>query len=115
MAEQKRVAPRVVAHVEKLRQAGLQTEAFFDALISIRDDSTLPTAHRDALYRIVAMESYVWYLEALRGEPVDRFKLMAEAKKIAEKNDAAIKQKKPGESSLELATKDISIAKPPAK
>ena len=115
MSEGKRVAPRVVAHVEKLRQAGLETESFFNALIAIRDDSALPNAHREALYRMVAMESYVWYLEALRGEPVDRLKLMQEAAKIAEKNDVAIKKRSAGDSSLELLAADIGATKKDAE
>lgn len=104
---EKRGSPRVQEHVKRLRLAGLNTEAFFRALIELRDDAKLPDAHRDALYKMIAMESYIWYLEAIRGEPIDRFKLMEEAKKIAEQNDAAIKRRSPGDSSAELITKDI--------
>lgn len=78
-----RPSPRVHEHLERLRAAGLDTEAFFEALVDIRDDTTLPPAHRDALYRCVAMECYAWYLEALTGEPVDRVKAMVEARRAA--------------------------------
>jgi hypothetical protein len=108
MAGDPRPSPRVVEHIERLRQAGLDTEAFFQALTAIRDDSALPQSHREALYRMIAMESYVWYLEALRGEPVDRFKLIKEAEEVLLKNDAAIKRSVPGDAAAELATKDIS-------
>jgi hypothetical protein len=92
MAEEKRVPPRVLDHVETLRQAGLDSEAFFQALVGIRDDSTLPNEHRDVLYRLIAMESYVWYLEALRGEPIDREELIKEAQQAAENEQAVIKK-----------------------
>jgi ribonuclease HII len=108
MANEPRPAPRVVEHIERLRAAGLDTEAFFHALTAIRDDSALSNAHREALYKMIAMESYVWYLEALRGEPVDRFKLLKEAEEVLIRNEAAIKKRSPGDSAAELATKDIS-------
>jgi hypothetical protein len=113
MADRPRVSLRVQEHVKELREAGLNTEAFFNALVGIRDDSALPSKHRDAIYRLVAMECYVWYLDAIRGERIDRFKLMQEARAIAEKNQAAIKKRTPGDSSAELVTKDI-VQKPGA-
>ena len=103
MAEVKKVAPRVQAHVEKLRAAGLDTQLFFDALAGIRDDRQLPAAHRTALYRLVATESFLWYLEALRGQPVDRAKLIAEAFEINASNAAAIKRRSPGDGAAALA------------
>jgi hypothetical protein len=106
--QQKKPSSRVAQHLETLRAAGLSTEDFFNAMVAIRDDSALPTAHRDAVYRMIAMESYVWYLEALRGEPVDRVKLMQEAMKAVEENSAAIKKPTPGGASAALAQKDIS-------
>ncbi len=103
MAEVKKVAPRVQAHVEKLRAAGLDTQLFFDALVGIRDDHQLPDTHRTALYRLVATESFLWYLEALRGEPVDRSRLIAEAYEINAHNSAAIKRRSPGDGAQALA------------
>ena len=100
-------APRVHEHLEALRAAGLDTQAFFEALVAIRDDTALPAAHREALYKCVAMESYVWYLEALLGEPIDRVKAMAEARAVAEENAAAIKREKPGDASAQLLERDI--------
>jgi hypothetical protein len=108
MSDGPRPSPRVVEHIHRLREAGLDTEAFFEALSAIRDDSALPQAHREALYRMIAMESTVWYFEALRGEPVDRFKLLKEAEQILSANEAAIKKTTPGGPAAELATKDIS-------
>lgn len=114
MPRERRVSPRVVAHVERLREAGLRTEAFFSALVELRDDSALSTPQREAIYRMIGVESYIWYLEALRGDPIDRVKLMQEAKRIAEKNDVAIKKRTPGDSSLELATADLGRRPAPA-
>lgn len=107
MSAPSKPTPRVHEHLERLRAAGLDTQAFFEALVALRDDSGLPTAHREALYKCVAMESFVWYLEAIMGEPIDRIKAMDEARKIAEANAAAIKRTQPGEASAELLSKDL--------
>ena len=99
--------PRVHEHLEALRAAGLDTQKFFEALVAIRDDATLPAAQREAIYRIVAVECHAWYLEALLGEPIDRVKAMTEARAIAEENAAAIKRTRPGEASAALIERDI--------
>jgi hypothetical protein len=78
---------RVEAHLEKLRKAGLDTQAFFAALVDIRDDSALSQPHREAIYQAIAMESFIWYLEAINGSPMDRAKaaeLVAELAPSAE-------------------------------
>ena len=103
MAEVNKVAPRVQAHVEKLRAAGLDTQLFFDALVGIRDDHQLSTAHRTALYRLIASESFLWYVEALQGHPADRAKLIEEAFRINSENNVAIKRRSPGDAAHELA------------
>ena len=81
-------AARVEAHLQKLREAGLDTQKFFAALVDIRDDSALSAAHRDALYRVVAMESFLWYLDAINGAPLDREKMLEEARKLLEASAA---------------------------
>lgn len=101
-----RPSPRVHEHLEKLRAAGLDTQAFFEALVDIRDDSTLPAAHREAIYKCIAMESYAWYLEALVGEPIDRVKAMVEARRIADETPAA-ERSVPGDQSAKLLQTDL--------
>ena len=103
MTEVKKVAPRVQAHVEKLRAAGLDTQRFFDALVGIRDDRGLPDTHRTALLRLVASESFLWYLEALQGRPVDRAKLIEESFRINAEYGAAIRKRAPGDAAQALA------------
>jgi hypothetical protein len=117
MATEKRASPRVREHVNRLLHAGFDTQKFFDALVAIREDATLPQAHREALYKLIAMESFVWYLEALRNEPIDRLKLLAEAKRIQEEHSAAIRASAPGERAAELAKADLSKtpSKPPVR
>lgn len=100
-----RATPRVREHVDRLRAAGLDTARFFDALTLLRDDSALPKAHRDAIYKLIAMESFIWYLEALRNEPIDREKLLAQAKEIAAQ--PAIVKRTPGDQASALAQADI--------
>jgi len=113
MAVEKRATPRVREHVDKLREAGLDTQKFFDALSAIRDDSALPRPHREALYKLIAMESFIWYLEAIRGERIDRIKLREEVNKLGEEYAAAIRKREPGDEAAALAEKNIS-APPPA-
>lgn len=106
-------SPRVHEHLEKLRAAGLDTQAFFEALVDIRDDSALPSAHRDALYKCVAMESYIWYLEALQGEPLDRIKAMEEARRLAEEERPAMERRTPGDTSARLLQSDLRKSRDP--
>src|SRR5688572_7707358 len=113
MAEQKRASPRVREHVNRLLHAGFDTQKFFDALVSIRDDATLPKAGREALFKLLAMESFIWYLEALRHEPIDRMTLLMEAKRIQDEHEAAIRTSTPGEKAAELAQANISAPKEP--
>ena len=115
MAEEKRATPRVREHVDRLRKAGLDTQKFFDALIAIRDDAALPKNHREAIYKLIAMESFVWYLEALRNEPIDRQKLLEEATRIAEEHAAAIRTTTPGEKAAALAQADVGTGRPKPK
>lgn len=92
MSELKQVTPRVAAHVERLRMAGLDTARFFDALVQLRDDKALPEKHRRALYRLIAMESVIWYLEALRNERIDRMALRDAVVDMVQREFAARKQ-----------------------
>ncbi len=85
----RRPTPRAAAHLEALRAAGLDTEAFFTALAAVRNDSALPAAHRELIYRCVAMECFAWYLEAVGGAPVDRVRAAAEARARAEAETAS--------------------------
>ena len=102
-------SPRVQDHLKRLQAAGLETEAFFNALLEIRDDTALPKAHREALYKVIAMESFIWYLEAIRGEPVDRFRAMEAAAEIASQNEVAIKKRRPGDTAAALVGADIGF------
>lgn len=88
MASSNKPVARVEAHLQKLREAGLDTQKFFEALVEIRDDSALAAAHREALHQVIAMESFFWYLEALNGEPFDRAKAAEAANEFAEVNMA---------------------------
>ncbi|MBI2375375.1 MAG: hypothetical protein HYV07_15375 [Deltaproteobacteria bacterium] len=93
----KKVVPRVSEHVERFRQAGLDTQKFFDALVALRDDSALSKTQREAITKLIAMESFIWYLEAIRNERIDRAQLRDEAARVAEERNAAIKKREPGD------------------
>ncbi len=112
MAEppRKKVVPRVAEHVERLRVAGLDTQKFFDALCQIRDDSALSKVQREALIKLIAMESFVWYLEAVRSERIDRNQLREEVEQV----NAAIKNR-PAQQEPRLETPPPSAKADPAK
>ena len=104
--DKKRATPRVREHVDKLRAAGLDTQLFFDALVGLRDDTALPRPHREAIYKLIAQESFIWYLEAIRNERVDRVKLSEEVNALGAEYEAAIR-KQDGNIATELAERDI--------
>ena len=115
MSAPKKSTPRVREHVNALREAGLDTQKFFDALVGIRDDSALSKTHREALHKLVAMESFVWYLEAIRNEEIDRIKLADEVNKITQEYSASMRTEKTGERANELLKRDIGKKKAPLK
>lgn len=102
----------MVQHLRRLKSAGLTTERFFDALSGIRDDRSLPPPQREALLRLIAIECYVWYLEALRGAPIDRAKLTEEAQRLREEHAVAIKRSPALDPSVELLSRDIGRSAP---
>jgi hypothetical protein len=106
-----RVLPRIQGHIDALREAGLDTESFFEALVGIRDDRALGDAQRNALYRLLANESFVWYLESLRGKPIDRIKLAEQAAIIAEENAVAIKKRSPGDLAAQILERVLAETK----
>jgi len=103
---------RVEAHLQKLRAAGLDTQAFFAALVDIRDDSGLSEAHRDAIYQAIAMESFIWYLEALNGSPMDRAAAAEAIKKLAE-GQAAIEKSEDTLPPTEFPNQEITVRQRP--
>lgn len=115
MGPPKKSTPRVREHVDKLREAGLDTQKFFDALVGIRDDTALPRAHREALYNLVAMESFVWYMEALRDERIDRVKLAEQVNTVGAEYEAAIRKQGDGDKAAALVERDIGAGRPPPK
>lgn len=112
MVELKRPTLRIQEHIDKLRCAGLDTQMFFDALVGIRDDSVISKDQRDALYKLVAMEGFVWYMEAIGGKHVDRVALAEKAAELAVENAAAIKKRTPGDTATALL--DSSVKRAPA-
>ena len=61
-----------------MRDAGTDADALMVALKRVRSDIRLEDAEREMIHRAVAMECYVWFLEAVLGEPVDRKQLCSE-------------------------------------
>lgn len=62
---------KIVAHIKALHQAAGDDEAYATALQAIRDDGTLKPPQREAIYKTLAQQSLLWYLEACSGNPID--------------------------------------------
>lgn len=74
-SQQERRDQRIVRHMKTLAAALGQEEAYQQALNGIRDDNSLTEAQRAAIYKTLAQQSLLWYIEACSGEPVDMAEL----------------------------------------
>ncbi|TNE46689.1 MAG: hypothetical protein EP343_22505 [Deltaproteobacteria bacterium] len=70
-SENSRRDQRIVRHMKALEAALGNEEAYQQALNGIRDDNALTGPQREAIYKTLAQQSLLWYIEALKGEPVD--------------------------------------------
>lgn len=70
-AENSRRDQRIVRHMKALEAALGQEEAYQQALNGVRDDNSLTPPQREAIYKTLAQQSLLWYIEALSGKPVD--------------------------------------------
>jgi len=82
----KTIAPtRTAQWLDRLDQAGPDEAAAKAVLNEVRDDPKATTGDREEFYQSLAQQSFVWYLEALRGKPYTpeemQFLIMNEVKK----------------------------------
>ena len=72
---------RIVEHMRSIHQAAGDDDAHTAALNAIRDDHKLTDEERKAIYKTLAQQALIWYVEACTGESVDvhnvKEKLMA--------------------------------------
>ena len=62
---------RIVRHIKALQEGLGHEEAYQQALNGIRDDNGLSDAQREAIYKTLAQQSLLWYIEAATGNPVN--------------------------------------------
>ncbi len=62
---------RITRHIRALAEAEGSLEKFAAAVSSVRDDPSLSTAHRDAIWRTMAQEAAQAYFVLATGKPID--------------------------------------------
>jgi hypothetical protein len=62
---------RVVKHVRAIADAGSDIEKFVRALREFRDDLSLTTAQRDAIFKTLAQDASHAYFVMVTGKPID--------------------------------------------
>ena len=73
---------RIVRHVKALAEAGDDIPKFIDALHAFRDDASLTSAQREAIFKTLAQEAASAYYVIVTGNQIDFAKMaeFAEAK-----------------------------------
>lgn len=62
---------KIVSHVRALHESAGDEVAYTAALNAVRDDSSLGDVQKGAIYKTLAQQSLLWYIEACTGKPVD--------------------------------------------
>ncbi len=76
---------RIVRHMKALQNGYGDDDAYRAALNGVRDDHSLTDDQRGAIYKTLAQQSLIWYIEAGTGEPYN-------VETLSEKLQAAIQQ-----------------------
>lgn len=62
---------KIVGHIRALHRAAGDEAAYGAALNAVRDDNMLNPTQKGAIYKTLAQQSLLWYIEACTGKPVD--------------------------------------------
>jgi hypothetical protein len=68
---------RIVRHIRAMAEAGNDIEKFVKALHAFRDDASLTSAMRDAIFKTMAHDAAQAYYVLVTGEALDPAKLEA--------------------------------------
>ncbi|MCA9551487.1 MAG: hypothetical protein KC933_15735 [Myxococcales bacterium] len=82
MADVQRISPRdrrITKHIAAIGQAGSDLEAFAAAVRSVRDDPSLTSAHRDAIFKTLAQDAAQAFFVFATGKALDMEELLGEA------------------------------------
>lgn len=74
MADIERLSPRdrrITKHIRNIADAGTDIEAFAAAVRAVRDDPSLTSAHRDAIFKTLAQEAGQAYYVFTSGKQLD--------------------------------------------
>lgn len=74
MADLEKLAPRdrrIVKHIRALNEAGTDLQKFAAAVREVRDDPSLTSAHREAIWKTMAQDAAQAYFVFASGKPLD--------------------------------------------
>jgi hypothetical protein len=70
--------PRILKHIQRISEAGLDLEAFAEALRGVQSDPALSSNHRDAIYKTLAQDAAQAYFTFATGKPLNLEELLGE-------------------------------------
>ncbi len=79
MQEPPRIPPRdkrITRHITAIAEAGVDIEKFAAAVRAVRDDPSLTSAHREAIFKTLAQEAAQAYFVFATGRPLDLEQLL---------------------------------------
>jgi hypothetical protein len=62
---------RIVKHIKAITEAGDDIELFVQALHAMRDDGSLTSAQRDAIFKTLAQDAAQAYYVIVTGNPIE--------------------------------------------
>lgn len=74
MAELEKIGPRdrrIVKHIKAINDAGADIKKFASAIREVRDDPSLSSAHREAIWKTLAQDAAQAYFVFATGKPLD--------------------------------------------
>jgi len=66
---------RIVKHIRAIAESGQDIQKFVKALQAMRDDASLTTAQRDAIFKTLAQDAAQAYYVMVTGKPIELEKL----------------------------------------
>jgi len=75
---------RILKHITALTSAGMNIEAFAEAIRGVRDDPSLTSNHRDAIWKTLAQDAAQAYFVFTTGKPLDMEEILGEVPPGAE-------------------------------
>jgi hypothetical protein len=67
---------RIVRHIKAIAESGGDIDKFVKALQAFRDDASLTTAQREAVFKTLAQDAAHAYFVMVTGKPVDWDKII---------------------------------------